>query len=287
MPPAARTLLLTVAAMLAFAGNSLLCRLALQPRAIDFASFTAVRLGAGAAMLVLLCRGGAAAARRAGSWRSALCLFGYAAAFSHAYLALDAGTGTLLLFSAVQATMIGWALRHGERPHWRAWVGFAAAAAGLLVLVLPGLGTPDAGGLLAMLAAGVAWGAYSLRGRGISDPGAATAGNFLRAAVPAALLLAAKGLQTGLRLQPAGVALAMASGAVTSGLGYVLWYAALRGLAASTAAMVQLSVPVLAAIGGVVLLGERPGLRLLLAAVLVLGGIAAALAAPRPGRRAA
>lgn len=269
--------------MVAFASNSLLCRLALRPGSIDPASFAAVRIAAGAAMLLLLnlprrpLRGIAAA----GSWRSAAALAAYAVLFAFAYLALDAGTGTLALFGAVQLTMIGVGLARGERPHWRSWLGFAAAVGGLLVLLLPTLGTPSLGGLGAMTGAGVAWGVYSLRGRGAADPTLATAGNFVVATPLSAIALLWPLGRGALYVEPSGLLLALASGAITSGLGYVLWYAALRGLSATTAAMAQLSVPILAAIGGIALLGERPQLRLAVASALVLGGVAMAMSAPR------
>jgi drug/metabolite transporter (DMT)-like permease len=279
-----RPLLLTAFAMTAFAGNSLLCRLALRPGTIDPASFAAVRIASGALLLAALFarkNGGLGAILDAGSRRSAFALAVYAVCFSFAYVGLDAGTGTLALFGAVQVTMIGSGLARGERPPARSWVGFAAAVAGLALLALPGAGAPDPAGLLAMAAAGAAWGVYSLRGRGARDPGLATAGNFALA-VPWVLIgLAVPLLRGGTHVEPRGAWLAIASGTVTSGLGYVVWYAALRGLAAVTAAIVQLSVPVIAALGGIVLLGERPGLRVLAAAALVLGGIALVVAQRR------
>lgn len=269
--------------MVAFAGNSLLCRLALRPGAIDAASFAAIRIAAGAAMLLPLNlpRRSLRGIASVGSWRSAAALAVYAVLFAFAYVALDAGTGTLALFGAVQLTMIGVGLARGERPHWRTWLGFAAAVAGLLVLLLPTLGTPSLGGLVAMTGAGIAWGIYSLRGRGAADPTLATAGNFLVATPLAAIALLLPLWRGAWHVEPSGLLLALASGAITSGLGYVLWYAALRGLSATTAAMAQLSVPVLAAIGGIALLGERPQLRLALASTLVLGGVAMAMLAPR------
>ena len=277
-------LLLAAVAMLAFAGNSLLCRLALRPRAIDPTSFTLLRVASGALVLSLLCaRRGARATVQAGSWRSALALAGYAVAFALAYVALDAATGTLVLFGAVQVTMLAWGLAHGERPPRLAWIGFAAATAGLALLLLPGVSAPDPAGLALMAVAGISWGVYSLRGRGTADPVAATASNFLRAS-PMCLLASAVAWPFAMpHIGLDGAVLAVASGAITSGLGYVIWYAAVRSLSATQAAMAQLTVPVLAAVGGVVFLDEALTTRLLLAAVLVLGGAALAVAARRAG----
>lgn len=278
-PPLA-TLALTAAAMLAFAANSLLCRLALQTGGIDPASFGAIRIAAGALALLLVVRwraGSARAAMARGDWISAAMLFAYVAFFSFAYVSLAAGTGALLLFGAVQLTMFGSALRAGERFVPQAWGGLGMAAAGLVYLVLPGVSAPPVLGAALMALAGVAWGVYSLRGRGAPDPLGATAGNFLRAA-PLALLLWLP--FTGVaHASPAGVALAVVSGAVTSGVGYALWYAALRALSAMRAATVQLSVPLITAIGAVLLLAEPVTLRLFLASVAILGGIALVLAA--------
>jgi drug/metabolite transporter (DMT)-like permease len=270
--PRSRVFLLTLLAMLAFAGNSLLCRAALRSALIDPASFTAIRIAAGAVALLVLQQFRGAATWRAGSWLSALALFGYAAAFSFAYVSLSAGTGALLLFAAVQATMIGWGIRTRERLTGRDVAGLSLAMAGLVLLLLPGISAPPIGGALLMLAAGVAWGVYSLRGKGVADPIAATAGNFLRAA-PIALLLSGA-LAGSAQASAPGVAYAVASGALTSGVGYVIWYAALPGLKAISAATVQLSVPVLTAMAGILLLGETMTLRFALAAVAVLGGIA-------------
>jgi drug/metabolite transporter (DMT)-like permease len=273
MPP--RTLLLTALAMLAFAGNSLLCRLALRETAIDAASFTAIRLASGALTLWLLLRLRTARQPMAGNWPGALALFAYAAAFSFAYLQLDTGVGALLLFGAVQLSMLLWGLWRGERLGLAASLGTALAAGGLLALLLPGASAPPLTAALLMLLAGVAWGGYSLLGRGQGDPLAVTAGNFLRAA-PLALLLALA-LLPHLSWDGAGLCYALLSGALTSGVGYAIWYSALPGLRASQAATVQLSVPILAALGGALLLGEALSLRLLLSAGAVLGGIALVL----------
>lgn len=272
------TLAFTAAAMLAFAANSLLCRLALQTGGIDPASFGAIRIASGALALLLIVRWRAGPARQAsGDWMSAAMLFAYVAFFSFAYLSLAAGTGALILFGAVQLTMFGAALRAGERFLPQAWGGLGMAAAGLVYLVLPGVSAPPVLGAALMALAGVAWGVYSLRGRGAPDPLGATAGNFLRA-TPMALLLwlpFAGVAQASL----AGIVLAIVSGAITSGVGYALWYTALRELSAMRAATVQLSVPLITAIGAVLFLAEPVTLRLFLASVAILGGIALVLAA--------
>ena len=279
MPP--RTLLLTALAMLAFAGNSLLCRLALRETEIDAASFTAIRLFCGALTLWLLLRLRQGRRPVAGNWPGALALFTYAAAFSFAYLQLDTGAGALLLFGAVQLSMLLWGWLHGERLGLVAGLGTALAAAGLLALLLPGASAPPLQAALLMLLAGIAWGAYSLLGRGQGDPLAVTAGNFMRA-TPLGLLLAAL-LLAQLNWDGPGLFYALLSGALTSGIGYAIWYSALPGLRASQAATVQLSVPILAALGGSLLLGEALGLRLLLSAVAVLGGIALVLGSRQRG----
>ncbi len=273
---------LVLAALIGFAANSLLCRAALGDGSIDAASFTAIRIGSGAAMLALiaLVRGRAGSFRGAGSWSSAFALFAYAAAFSFAYLRLTTATGALILFASVQITMLGVSIARGEWPGAIEWLGIVIAIGGLVVLVLPGLEAPDPIGLGLMASAGIAWGVYSLRGRGAARPFAVTADNFTRALPFAAALLLALPLAGG-AISPAGVGLAIASGAVASGLGYSLWYDALPHLPATRAAIIQLSVPMLAAIGGVVLLGESVTLRLVGATAAILGGIAVGLAAKR------
>ncbi len=258
--------------MLAFAGNSLLCRAALGPLAMDAADFTALRLASGAAMLLGLLRSRQPVVAMAGNWPSALALLVYAATFSFAYLQLTAATGALLLFGAVQVGMIGFGLWRGERLALLQWLGLSLALGGLLWLLMPGLSAPPWQGALLMLAAGLAWAMYSLRGRGAGDALATTAGNFLRAAPLALLLMLA--MRSGRTMPMEGIACALASGALASGLGYALWYTALPALRASTAATVQLSVPVIAALGGLLLLGEAPSLRLLLAGLAILAGIA-------------
>ncbi|MFG3694061.1 DMT family transporter [Stutzerimonas stutzeri] len=271
----ARTLLLTALAMLAFAGNSLLCRAALRDSQIDPASFTALRLFAGALVLWLLLYTRKRAATVPGNWAGAFSLFIYAAAFSYAYLHLDAGAGALLLFGAVQLSMITWGLLRGERLHRLQVVGLVLAAAGLVALLLPGTSTPSLSASCLMVLAGMAWGAYSLLGKGTPDPLAATAGNFIRTLpIVAVLCLVALG---SLEWDSAGVVYALLSGALTSGIGYAIWYAAMPGLAAIQAASVQLSVPLLTALAGSVLLGESLTGRLMLAGVAILGGIALVL----------
>ena len=270
--PHSLTLSLTLLAMIAFAGNSLLCRLALQQTAIDPASFTALRIVSGALTLWLIVRMRGGMQGPAGSWPSAFALFGYAAAFSYAYVSLPAATGALLLFGAVQATMLGYGLWAGERLRRRQFIGLALAMSGLVGLLLPGLSAPPLAGALLMLGAGVAWGIYSLRGRGTGDATNVTAGNFLRA-VPLGVLLALAALPWH-SLDIAGFWYAMASGALASGVGYAIWYSALRGLRATSAATVQLSVPVITALGGIVFLGETISLRLLITSAAILGGIA-------------
>lgn len=276
---AARIIVLTTLAMLAFAGNSLLCRLALQDTAIDAASFTSIRLVSGAMVLCLI-----VAVRRnlpagKGNWPSALALFAYAAGFSFAYISLPAATGALLLFGAVQATMIGFGLYAGERLQSAQWLGLVLALAGLVGLLLPGLSAPPLAGSLLMLGAGVAWGIYSLRGKGAGDPTRVTSGNFLRS-IPLALVMSLL-LPDQAVFDSAGFWYAVASGALASGMGYAIWYRVLPALKATNAATLQLSVPVIAAVGGVLLLGEPITPRLLLASVAILGGIALVILAKR------
>ena len=266
-----RVFTLTLLAMIAFASNSLLCRAALKETSIDAASFTFVRIFSGAAALWLILTTRRTTSQSSGNWISALALFAYAAAFSFAYNTLSAGTGALLLFGAVQATMILWGFGKGERLDPIQIAGLVVAVAGLVLLVLPGLSAPPLIGSILMLSAGVAWGVYSLRGKTAGDPIAATSGNFLRA-VPFAALVSVIMLPK-MHLDSLGVIYAVISGAITSGLGYVIWYAALTGLKAASAATVQLSVPVLAATGGILLLGEPITLRYVIASIAVLGGI--------------
>jgi drug/metabolite transporter (DMT)-like permease len=270
-----RTLLLTALAMLAFAGNSILCRIALRDTTIDPASFTGLRILAGALTLWLLLRLSRDRRSAGGDWLSAVALFVYAASFSFAYINLDAGAGALLLFGAVQLSMLVWGLLSGERFSAGQIAGLLLALSGLLILLLPGSRTPALEGALLMLLSGVAWGIYSLRGRAASNPLAATAGNFIKAVPFAAVLcLVMLGQQ---QWDAPGVVYALLSGALASGVGYAIWYAALPGLAAVQAASVQLSVPLLTAIAGAALLGEVLTPTLIISGAAILGGIAMVL----------
>lgn len=263
-------IVITAVAMVAFAANSVLCRVALTQTEIDPASFTLVRIVSGAVMLTLLFGARSRGLSVAGSWPAAIALFVYAAAFAFAYVSLPAGAGALLLFGAVQVTMVVTGLIKGEHVRPLQWVGLVFAFSGLAVLVAPGVSAPSPIGAILMLAAGVAWGAYSLMGQANTHALGATTGNFLRAA-PIALLLA---LPTLTKAHPAlGLIYAVLSGALASGVGYSMWYLALPQLTAAQGASVQLSVPIIAAIGGTLFLGEAPTLRLVFASIAVLGGI--------------
>jgi drug/metabolite transporter (DMT)-like permease len=267
-----RLFALTALAMLAFAANPLLCRIALKGTRLDPASFTLVRLASGAITLWLILRWRGGGSARPGSWAGAGSLFVYAAALSYAYVTLDAGIGTLLLFGAVQVTMISVGLARGERLGRRQVAGLAIALIGLIILLAPGATAPSWHGAALMVVSGLAWGIYSLLGHRSFAPVAVTAGNFVGASVLAAALV---GCMAGsVAWDWRGVAYAIASGAVASGIGYAIWYTALPSLRATHAAIVQLSVPVIAALGGVVLLGESLTLRLAASSVGILGGIA-------------
>jgi drug/metabolite transporter (DMT)-like permease len=272
-----RTAVYTGFALAAFAANSVLCRLALGSTVIDAASFSTIRLVSGAVVLLLLSsatRRNRTAGQR-GNWTSAIMLFVYAAAFSFAYINLNAGTGALILFASVQATMIIYAMFKGERLHLLRCLGLFTALSGLIYLVFPGLQAPSPAGTALMTAAGVAWGVYSLRGRGSKSPVAVTADNFLRS-TPFVLLISLIFFRD-LHITISGAFLACLSGGLTSALGYVVWYAALKDLAATPAALVQLIVPVLAALGGVVFLSEPLTMRLLMSSAMIIGGVALAL----------
>jgi len=274
------TLLITACALLAFAGNSLLCRAAIGGGAIDPASFTLLRLVSGAAALFLLSGARMTALPRGrANFLTALPLALYAIAFAFAYVHLPAGTGALILFGAVQLTMLTSAWRAGERPRFAEWLGIALALGGLAWLVAPGVTAPPPGSAALMALAGVAWGVYSLHGRGTTNALGETSANFLRA-VPFALL-PMLGVWPRAHWTGTGVGLALASGALASGVGYALWYRALPRLTATRAAAVQLAVPALAALGGVLFLGEHLSARLVLAAALILGGIGLTLARRR------
>ncbi len=270
----------TVMAMLAFAGNSLLCRVALKQTSIDAATFTGVRIVSGAIALWLIVRIRAGDARGDGAWSSAAALTAYAVCFSLAYISLPAATGALLLFGAVQVTMIGYGTWSGERLRVVGVVGAVCAFGGLIVLVLPGVAAPSLIGSVLMLAAGVSWGVYSLLGKRASgDPTRTNAGNFLRA-VPMTAVFSLCALPW-LSIDGIGVAYAVASGALTSGVGYAIWYAVLPNLQATQAGIVQLSVPLIAALGGIVFLGEPVSMRIGIAAIAILGGIALVILAKK------
>ena len=274
-PRPATTMLLTALALLAFAANSVLCRLALGAHTIDPAAFTLIRLASGAVLLALLhVRRFPSLRLTSQVWQPVL-LFTYAVAFSFAYTSLSAGTGALILFGGVQLTMVLLALRSGERFKPLEGLGLVLAIAGLVYLVLPGVHAPSPVGAALMASAGASWGVYSLLGRGSKDPGGDTTRNFVLAA-PLAVVVAAIAYRS-LHITPHGALLAAASGALTSGLGYVVWFAALRGLTALRAATVQLAVPAIAATGGVIFLGEHVSPRLLVAGALILGGIGLAI----------
>lgn len=273
-----KVVIYTAFALTAFASNSILCRLALRSGDIDPASFTTVRLVAGAVTLALLSTtlGKTKNALKSGQWISAFFLFAYAICFSFAYLGMTAGTGALILFGAVQITMITSAMISGNRLGTLELIGIAIAFAGLVYLVFPGLTAPPLLSSMLMAAAGSAWGVYTLRGRSSSDPIAETTGNFVRS-VPM-VVIAAIPFVSGLQISDRGIVLAVLSGAVASGVGYAVWYAALKYHTATSAGVLQLAVPIITGAGGLVLLSEAAELRLLTASVLVLGGILLAIA---------
>ncbi len=272
-----RAIAYTSITMLAFAGNSILCRMALMDGAIDPASFTSIRLVSGAAALLLMVRFTSEdrSIRDHGSWASAFMLFLYAICFSYAYIHLSAGAGALILFGFVQGTMIALALRAGDRPKAAEWLGWLLAFGGLVWLLLPGIEAPPAAGATLMALAGIAWGAYSIRGRDESNPLVSTCSNFVYSIAFVVLLTAVTFFDADITKR--GVVLAVISGAITSGVGYVIWYAALNYLSSMQAALVQLSVPAIAAAGGVILLAEPISVRLITAGALILGGISLAL----------
>ncbi|MDB2705062.1 DMT family transporter [Pseudomonadota bacterium] len=270
--PNSRVIILTTLAMIAFAANSLLCRFAFKNTGIDAASFTSIRLISGAVILwaIISIRGGSL--RGQGNWLSALSLFVYAAGFSFAYINLSTGTGALLLFGSVQATMIGYGLWMGERLVKLQIMGLFLALIGVIVLLLPGISAPPLPSAMMMLAAGIAWGIYSLRGKGEGEPILITAGNFFRA-MSISIIMCLFMLEN-VSIDRAGVGFAVLSGALASGLGYAIWYTVLPALKASNAAIVQLSVPVIAAVAGIVFLAEPVTLQFGLASLAILGGIA-------------
>jgi drug/metabolite transporter (DMT)-like permease len=271
------TIAATAGAMIAFASNSILCRLALADGAIDAASFTTVRLVAGAAVLLVVALSTGRGKRRgSGNWFSGAMLFAYAICFSLAYVDLGIAVGALILFGMVQVTLVFAAIATGERPQPRQWLGLVAAIGGFVYLVSPGIEAPSVEGSALMATSGLAWGVYTLRGRGLADPISATTDNFVRA-VPFVLVVSAFMLRD-VHATPRGVVLAIVSGGLTSGLGYVLWYVALRSLTATRAAVVQITVPVIAALGGIVFLSEPVTLRLAVATAAILGGVGLVLA---------
>lgn len=276
-PSILSTSILTACTLIAFAANSLLTRMALGPGSIDAASFMTLRLGAGAIMLsvIMTLFQGKSVAKLQGKWPAALMLFLYAVTFSFSYLQLTAGTGALILFGSVQVTMILVALNQGEKPQQLEWLGLCLALAGLVYLVSPGLAAPPVVGSGLMVIAGIAWGFYSLLGRGSQDPVAYTTANFVRA-VPFAIGVSVVSLSE-FHITQVGVILALLSGSLASGLGYATWYAALKGLTATRAATVQLAVPVIASVGGILFLQEAVTMRLMLASLLILGGIGLAV----------
>jgi drug/metabolite transporter (DMT)-like permease len=268
-----RSITLTAFALTAFAFNSILCRIALASGESDAASFTGVRLISGAVALagLLFASGKTRNAAKSGNWTSAFFLFAYAVAFSFAYLGLATATGALILFGCVQLTMFGVSLQRGVRPGSMEWAGLIVAFCGLVYLVLPGLSAPPLSSALLMAAAGMAWGGYTLRGKGSDDPLADTAGNFVRS-VPMVLAVVLIFLPN-LNISPRGILLAVLSGAIASSVGYSVWYAALKYHTPARAGVLQLAVPVIAAVGGVVLLAESASWRLVVSGVLILGGI--------------
>ncbi|MFQ2226070.1 DMT family transporter [Aeromonas hydrophila] len=277
--PLPRLLLLTLLTLMAFAANSVLCRLALFEERMDPALFTLLRLTSGTLVLILLCAARRPPPPRQGDWGGALCLITYAAAFSFAYLTLTAGTGALLLFAAVQLSMLAPPLLRGERLPPRQLAGLLLAMAGLVCLLLPGLSAPDPLGAVLMMAAGIAWACYTLRAPRFGDALAANAGHFLMASLPAALIYLLLGH---LDASPAAIGYALASGGLASGLGYALWYGVLPHLGRTLAASVQLLVPLLAAMAGLIWLDESWSLRLLLSSLGILGGIALVIAGRPP-----
>lgn len=276
-----RTIALTLIAMVAFAANSVLARLAFATAGAEPLGYTGIRLAAGAATLAILLLARRQPLQLAGSWSGAAALFGYAILFSIAYVLLGAGTGALILFASVQIGILGWAIFKGDRPGLLEWLGFAIAFAALAYLVSPGLVAPHPLGTLLMVAAGLCWAAYTLIGRGSTSPLADTAGNFIRSA-PIAIVLLVVGFATH-GITPLAALYAIASGALASGVGYAVWYTVLPALSRTRAAIVQLTVPAIAATGGVLFIGEALSPRLVIATIGIVGGVALALTAA--GRR--
>jgi drug/metabolite transporter (DMT)-like permease len=271
----ARITALTSVAMIAFAANSVLARLALLPEGADPLAYTGIRLASGAVALAIILALFRRGMTISGSWAASGALFGYALAFSLAYVMLGAGTGALILFASVQIGVIGWAIVKGDRPTALQWLGIGVAFAGLAYLVWPGLVAPSPIGALLMFGAGLCWAAYTLIGRGSSSPLADTTGNFIRC-LPLAIALIVVGIWWhGLDWRSA--VYASVSGVVASGIGYAIWYAVLPALNRTRAAIVQLTVPAIAGLGGVILIHETLSVRLVVASLAILGGVALAL----------
>ena len=268
-----KVLFFTLLALFAFAGNSVLCRLALGEATIDAASFTSIRLLSGIAVLALILKAVQPSGNvvSTGSWKAAAMLFIYALAFSFAYISLDTGTGALILFASVQMTMIGVGLLSGAKLYWVEWLGVIVAFNGFVYLVLPGLEAPPLMGFVLMSAAGVAWGFYTLAGKDSKHPLSDTTYNFIRTLPLVLILMAVTILKVNVSWE--GVVLAILSGGLTSGIGYTVWYMALNGLSSTQAAVVQLLVPVIAAFGGVVFADEILSIRLMISSTMILGGI--------------
>ena len=276
-----KPLLLTLLAMLAFAANSILCRMALGGQLIDAASFTAIRLLSGSILLVIILVLRGSSIRKSFSFdiKASIALFLYAICFSFAYINLSTGTGALILFGTVQLTMIVIGVLQGDRPKLTAWLGIVIACSGLVYLVSPGISAPSLHGTILMATAGLAWGVYSWRGKGVTNPVAATTRNFI-GTVPLTIV-ASFIFFSSVELQLSGVILAILSGSLASGVGYVIWYAALPYLKPTSAAAVQLSVPMIATLGGVIFMSEPMTMRLNIASITILGGIALVIIANR------
>ena len=268
-----RTIAFTIFSLIAFAGNSILCRLALGENQLDAASFTIIRLLSGIIMLLLISQsfGSGRSQLKKANWLSSAALFLYAVAFSYAYLSLDTGTGALILFGAVQITMILASLISGNRLYFAEWIGCAIAFSGFVYLVLPSVTTPSFQGFVLMTLSGIAWGVYTIRGRSSQQPINDSATNFLYT-LPFILTLLIIEYQNS-ELSQQGILLAVLSGALASGVGYTAWYMAVRNLATVQASIVQLLVPILAATGGVLFAGEIISLRLVISSLMILGGI--------------
>lgn len=268
-----KTVFYTILALIAFAANSIFCRMALGGQSIDAASFTIIRLLSGAITLglILLLTHKVNSNRSKGSWPAALMLFIYALSFSYAYISLDAGTGALILFGSVQLSMITISLLSGTRLHYTEWLGVALAFCGFIYLILPGVSTPSGTGFLLMTVSGVAWGGYTLMGKGSESPLSDTGYNFIRT-LPLVAIMLIIGLSE-ISYSSKGITLAILSGAFASGIGYSIWYLALPLLTSTQAAVVQLTVPLFATLGGVLFLNELVNTRLFISTALILGGI--------------